>query len=78
MKASTLEELNLGTVEEPRLVSVTKEMRSEEKAMHILLLTDYKDVFTWSYEDMKGLDPQFYQHQIHLNKDAKSVAQRRY
>ena len=27
---------------------------------------------------MRGLDPQLYQHKIHLNKDAKLVAQRRY
>ena len=42
------------------------------------LLKQYKDVFAWSFEDMKGLDPTFYQHQIHLNKDAKLVQQRRY
>ena len=35
-------------------------------------------VFAWSYEDMKGLEPKFYQHQIHLTKDAKPVAQRCY
>ena len=27
---------------------------------------------------MRGLDPHLYQRQIHLSKDAKSVAQRRY
>ena len=27
---------------------------------------------------MKGLDPQYYQHQIHLQKDARPVQQRRY
>ena len=42
------------------------------------LLKEYRDVFACSYEDMKGLNPQFYHHQIHLSKDAKPVAQRRY
>ena len=28
----------------------------------IVLLGEYRDVFAWSYEDMKGLDPKFYQH----------------
>ena len=42
------------------------------------LLKEYKDVFTYLYEDMKVMDPQFYQHQIHLSKDAKLVAQRHY
>ena len=35
-------------------------------------------MFTWSYEDMRGLDPQLYQHHIHLSTDAKPVAQRCY
>ena len=44
----------------------------------ISLLTEYKDVFAWSHEDMKGLDPKFYQHKINLAADAKPVQQRRY
>ena len=47
------------------------------KAM-IELLTSFRDVFAWSYKDMRGLDPQLYQHQIHLSADAKPVAQRSY
>ena len=31
-----------------------------------------------SFEDMKGLDPAFFQHQINLHKDVKPVQQRRY
>ena len=42
------------------------------------LLIRFREVFAWSYKDMRGLDPQLYQRQIHLNTDAKSVAQRRY
>ena len=44
----------------------------------IALLRKYKDVFAWSHEDMKGLDPKFYQHKINLATDAKPVQQRRY
>ena len=44
----------------------------------ITLLKEFRDVFAWSYEDMQGLDPQLCQHQIHLSKDAKPVAQQRY
>ena len=42
------------------------------------ILHKYKDMFAWSHEDMKGLDPKFYQHQINLATDAKPVQQRRY
>ena len=58
VKASQLEEVDLGTGEEPKPIN--------------------RDVFAWSYEDMQGLDPQLYQHQIHLSMDAKPVAQPRY
>ena len=46
-----------------------------DKQRLINLLKQYKDVFAWSFEDMKGLDPVFCQHQINLHKDAKSVQQ---
>ena len=42
------------------------------------LLHKYKDVFAWSHEDMKRLDPKFYQHQINLVMVAKPIQQRRY
>ena len=47
------------------------------KSQKILINQD-RDVFTWSHEDMTGLDPKFYQHQINLATDAKPVQQRRY
>ena len=50
----------------------------EKSAMIIELLTEYKDLFAWSYEDMKELEPKFYQHRIHLNKDEKLVQKRQY
>ena len=31
-----------------------------------------------SIKDMKRLDPTFFQHQIHINKEAKPLQQRRY
>ena len=44
----------------------------------IALFTEYRDVFAWSHEDMKGLDPKFYQHKINLASDAKPVQQWQY
>ena len=75
VKASTLEE---DTIKEPQPVNVAKKMPPEEKITMVWLLKELKDVFAWLYEDMRGLDPNLYQHQIHLSKDAKPVAQRRY
>ena len=78
VKVSQLEEVKLGTRDEVRPVHVAKEMSPEDKSAMITLLKEFRDVFAWSYEDMWGLDPQLYQHQIHLSNDAKPVAQRRY
>ena len=78
VKASQLEEVNLGTNDKPRPVNVAKEMPKDEKKAMVELLMSFRDVFAWSYEDMRGLDPQLYQHQIPLSTDAKPVAQRRY
>ena len=41
---------------------MAKEMPPEEKMEMVKLLREFKDVFTWSYEDMWGLDPKLYQH----------------
>ena len=78
VKASQLEEVNLWTDEETKPVNLAKEMPPKEKSAMLTLLKEFRDVFAWSYENMRGLDPQLYQHQIHLSKDAKPVAQRRY
>ena len=42
------------------------------------LLKEFHDVFAWSCEDIRGLDPQLYQHHIYLSKDTKPMVQRRY
>ena len=44
-----------------------------EKAPMTVLLREFKDVFAWSHEEMKGLDPKFYQHKINLATDAKLI-----
>ena len=66
LKASTLKEINLDSPNEAWTLKIAKELACEERSTLIGLLSDYQDVFTWSYNDMKGLDPQYYQHQIHL------------
>ena len=52
VKASQLEQVNLGTEEGPKPVNVAKEMPREEKKAMIELLTSFRDVLAWSYEDM--------------------------
>ena len=76
--ATELEEINLGTTDDPRTICITKNLPPTIRTTMITLLGEYRDLFAWSSEDMKGLDPKFYQHQINLATDAKQVQQRRY
>jgi hypothetical protein len=69
VRPTELEELNLGTMEEPRNVLIAKELDTEFKEQLTNVLWTYKDVFAWSYEDMKGINPEFYHHKINLAKD---------
>ena len=46
----------------PKTILIAKELESGDKGKMNYLVRHYKDVFTWSFEDMKGLDPAFYQH----------------
>ena len=73
--ATVLEEVNMGTLAEPRTISIAKNLPPSTKTELIGLLGEYKDVFAWSYDDMKGLDPKFYQHQINVATDAKPFQQ---
>ena len=59
-------------------IKIAKDLAVNDRLALITLLTDYQDLFAWSYSDMKGLDPQYYQHQIHLHTDAWPVQQRCY
>ena len=73
-----VEEVNLGTEEEPQTVKISKNLDNEFREQMINLLKEYKSVFAWSYKDMQGIDPTFYQHKIDLQKDAKPIQQQRY
>ena len=41
----------------------------------IKIFQEFRDVFAWSYKDLKGVDPIFSQHTIALEDDAKSKTQ---
>ena len=59
-----LKELNLRTNENPRPIYVSMLLSPFEEKIYFKLLLDYKDVFTWSYKEISGLDPKFAVHQL--------------
>ncbi len=43
-----------------------------------MLLKEFKDVFAWTYKDMKGILPELVQHKIELDTSIPPAHQTRY
>ena len=78
VKESDLEDLNLGMADDPKIVKIGTWLPREFKEKLTAILQEYKDVFAWSYDEIKCIDPKFYQHHIQLQEDANPVKQQRY
>ncbi|MCO5583534.1 hypothetical protein L7F22_037445 [Adiantum nelumboides] len=64
--------------EEPRPAYIADDLSKDEEELLLSLLKEYKDVFAWSYKDLKGVDPKICQHTIPTRDDAKPSRQRPY
>ena len=67
----TFETLNLGNDEKPCLIKIGSTLNKEESKDLQELLTEFQEVFAWSYEDMLGIDLEIAQH--HIDTDAHMV-----
>ena len=69
-RSSTLlyEAVNLGTEHDPMNINLGKNCTSVERAAFMKLFREYKDVFAWTYEDLKTYDTKIIQHVIPLKK----------
>ena len=65
--------INLGTNDEPKMVQVWNTLTTSEKDALVALLTEFKEVFAWSYEDMLGIDTNIVQHCIPIDPTMKPV-----
>jgi hypothetical protein len=61
-----VEDCNIGSNESPKLVKLSKYIPIEQKKKYTELLKEYKDVFAWSYEDLKTYDTSIIEHKIPL------------
>ncbi|RYA52489.1 hypothetical protein, partial [Enterobacter cloacae complex sp. CH23B] len=57
--------------EEPRPAYIANDLTEEEEKLLLSLLKEYRDIFAWSYKDLKGVDPEICQHTIPMRDDAK-------
>ena len=68
-----LKDVNLGTEEEPKKIKISATLNAQEEEEILKILKEYIDVFSWSYEEMSGLDPSLVEHKLVLNPGAKTV-----
>jgi ribonuclease HI len=60
----TYEKVNMGTNENPQFINLGLGCSKQEKDAFIKLFKEFKDVFAWTYEDLKTFDPNIIQHVI--------------
>ncbi len=62
-----LMKFNLGTDVEPQLVKINAQLEISKVLELEQLLKEFKDVFTWTYNDLKGISLELAQHIIELD-----------
>jgi hypothetical protein len=62
---------NIGTVENPKIVKLSKEIPLEQKYRYVNLMKNFVDIFAWSYEDLNAFDTDIIQHKIPLKVGSK-------
>ena len=65
--------INLGTNDEPKMIQVGNILTTFEKDALVALLTEFKEVCAWSYEDMPRIDTNIVQHCIPTDPTMKPV-----
>ena len=65
--------VNLGSEDDVKEVEIGSRLCPDVKKGLIDLLREYSDVFTWSYQDMPGLDFEIVEHRFPLNPECPPV-----
>jgi hypothetical protein len=58
------EVINLGTNNTPQNINLERIVPLEERQAFIKLFKEYKDIFSWTYDDLKTYDTNIIQHVI--------------
>jgi ribonuclease HI len=68
--------LNIGASESPKIIKLGAQCYDEEKVKFTELLCEFQDVFSWSFEDLRGFDPDLIHHAIPIKEWEELVKQR--
>ncbi|CAL2237938.1 unnamed protein product [Prunus armeniaca] len=66
-----LEEVNLGTEDDPRPIFISGLLEQFMRTELIFLLKEFKDCFAWHYHEMPGLDRSLVEHRLPINEGYK-------
>ena len=72
----TFETFNLGNNESLFLIKIGSTLNEKERKDLKDFLTEFQEVFAWSYEDMAGIDPEIAQHHIGTHAHMVPVKQK--
>ena len=76
MNQVEVSDFNIGTDKDPKFVKLSKSLSDEERKRYLELMKEFKDVFAWSYEDLKTFDTKVMQHKIPLKEGVKPFQQK--
>ena len=68
--------INLRIDDESKMIQVGNTLTTSEKDALVALLTEFKEVFAWSYEDVPGIDIDIVQYCIPTDPTMKPVKQK--
>ena len=71
-----VEEVNIGTAANPKMVKLSKALPQKMKAKYINLMSSFADVFAWDYSDLKTYDTNIIQHTIPIKPNQKPFRQK--
>ncbi len=71
-----LVKLNFGIEENPQYIKVNAQLEKIEELQ--MFFKEFKDVFAWTYKDLKGIPPKLAQHKIELDTLIPLAHQTRY
>ena len=70
-----VKEINLGNRVDPKPVFIAMDLHPDEETSLTTLLIEFRDVFAWSYVDMKGVLAEVVTHSIPMRADARPIRQ---
>lgn len=71
-----VEDVNIGSIENPKMVKFPKDFPTKVKEKYISLLSSFIDVFSWDYADLKTYDKSIIQHIILIKLNQKPFRQK--